>query len=487
MKNFKSLFTVFLTCVIVLLCGFFNENGAEAAQNTIRLGGSDRFDTSVKIADYGWKNSTNVVIADAQGNDAFADATAGTSLAYYLNCPILLTDIESTPDVVKNEIKKLGAKNVYIMGGTGVISSSQENSFKSEGYSVTRIAGTDRFDTACRAADILNSKSKISKVYIVPSDKFQYALIAAPYAAREGAAILFTGSGDKNMRSYINDRTRSEISKLGVKDAVVVGSYNVVPYDAVAQLENMGVSCLTIHGTTPQSVASSFMDANKGSGISISSDSFFADALSSSVLTARHNYNPLLVNTKLRYTLDDVSKPVLLFGGTGVVSDSLGNYIKDSAMAHDISNDEIYQLFSDSQVSLEDVMYSVDNKEQLENIITSDDGTEYVPVPDQYSSYEKIKDVISRYDTDDYAETQLGYLKNFYGYTFNGKTMSVLGNVGIGFYDLRNVLESREDVDNTTIRVSYNSYSSGGSNDYEKMIATLKFENNRWKISDIGD
>ncbi|CAB1262555.1 N-acetylmuramoyl-L-alanine amidase LytC [Clostridiaceae bacterium BL-3] len=483
MKNFKLAFTVFLACMMVLLCGFFNKSGVEAAQNVIRLGGTDRFDTSVKIADYGWKSSRNVVIADGQGNDAFADAVAGTSLAYYLNCPILLTNIVSTPDIVKNEIKKLGAENIYIMGGTGVISASQENSFRSEGYNVTRIAGTDRFDTACRAADILNSKSKISKVYIVPSDKFQYALIAAPYAAREGAAILFTGPGDENMRADVNGKTRSEILKLGVKNAVVVGSYNVVSYDVEAQLENMGLNCLTIHGTTPQSVASGFMDTNKGSGISISSDSFFADALSSSVLTARHNYNPLLVNTKLRYTLDDVSKPVLLFGGTGVVSDNLGNYIKDSAGAHDISNDEIYQLLSDSRASLEDVMYSADNKEQLENVITSDDGTKYVPTPDQYSSYDKVENFLSKYGTDDYVADELDSLGDFYGYTFNGNPVSVLGNVGINFYDFRNVLVTREDVDYTTIQAVYNRYDSSGI--YEKMYVTLKFQSNKWKISNL--
>lgn len=481
MKNFKTIFTVLLAFIIVFLWSSFNKNKAEALENAMRIGGTDRFDTSVKIADYGWKNSENVVIADGEGNDAFADAVTGTSLAYYLNCPILLTNISSTPDIVKSEIKKLGAKNIYIMGGTGVVSAFQEDSFKLQGYNVIRIAGVDRFDTACKAADILNSKSKINKVYIVPSDKFQYSLIAAPYAARDRAAILFTGP--TYMQADINGRTKSEISKLGVKNAVVTGSYNVVSYDAVAQLENMGVNCLTVHGTTPQSVASSFMDANKGSGISISSDSFFADGLSSSVLTAKRNYNPLLVNTKLRYTLDDISKPVLIFGGTGVVNDNLRNYIKDSSTAHDISNDELYQLYADSEVSMEDIMFSAANKEQSENVITSNDGTQYVPVPEQYDSYEKLKDIIKKYYADDYVKTKLEDLSNFYGHTFNGKTVSTWGNMGASFLDMNPVVLSRQNIDSSTIGVDYNEYGKDTGSYMDIVLITFKFENGRWKVS----
>lgn len=476
-----NLTLIFSLVAVLILFGAVSSHKVKAAsvqfQNTTRLGGTDRFDTSAKIARYGWKNSDNVVIADAQGNNAFADAVTGTSLAYNLDCPILLTNINSTPQVIKDEIKSLGVKNIYIMGGTGVVSKSQENSFKSSGYNVTRISGSDRFDTACKAADVLNSKSKIKGVYIVPPDKFQYALITAPYAARDGAAILFANTSSQygHMEGTMNSKTKNEISKLGVKGAVVVGSYNVVSYDMSAQLENMGVQCYTIHGTTPQSVAASFMDLGQGNGVSISSDSIFPDALSSSVLTAKYKYNPLLVNSKLRYTLDDTSKSALIFGGTGVVSDNLGNYIKNSSNAKDISNDELRQLYADSRVSMEDMMFSSSNREQSENAINYGE-LQYVPVPEQYNTYARIKDVLLNYDTDEYANT---ILNDFGLYNMNGKTVTAYGNLGDTFFYMNPVIIGRENIDSNTIKVKVRTLPE---DDIE--YVTFKFADNRWKVSD---
>lgn len=82
MKNLKLNFIAILTFFIaVFSCSMVQFNKVKAADlsqvQKARLGGSDRFDTSVKIADYGCKSSNNVVIADAEGNDAFADAVKG--------------------------------------------------------------------------------------------------------------------------------------------------------------------------------------------------------------------------------------------------------------------------------------------------------------------------------------------------------------------------------------------------------------------------
>lgn len=487
MKNIKLSFIALLTFFIaVFSCSMVQFNKVKAADlsqvQKMRLGGSDRFDTSVKIADYGWKNSNNVVIADAEGDNAFADAVTGTSLAYYLNCPILLTNVNSTPGVVKDEIAKLGVKNIYIMGGTGVVSKSQEDSFRADGYNTIRIAGSDRFDTACKAADVLNSKSKVKKVYIAPADKFQYSLIAAPYAAREGAVVLFT---DGDRYSDINSITKNEILKLGVENATVVGSYNIVSHEAEAQLEDLGVNCLRIHGTTPQSVASSFMNNNKNSnGISIASSKMFPDALSSSVITAKNNYNTLLVDSDLRYNLNDNVKSVLIFGGTASVSDDLKNYIKDANTAKDISNDEIYQLFADSWVSMEDIWYSADNKEQLKRVITTTDEEgnpkEYVPAPEQYNSDEKVRNVILNYDTDEYADQ---VLSDFNVGDIDGKIVIPYGQVGESFFDTKKILASRENIDDNTIQVTYDEYGASGAC-VDTILVTLKFENNTWKVSD---
>ncbi|OBR91420.1 N-acetylmuramoyl-L-alanine amidase LytC precursor [Clostridium ragsdalei P11] len=365
MKSVKLITIAFLTFLIAVSpCIILQPNKVKAASSQIeditRMGGANRFETSVKIAKQGWAHSDNVVLADAQGNDAFADAISGTSLAYYLDCPILLTNTNDTPNVVKDEISQLKAKNIYILGGTGVISNSQEENLKSNGYNVTRIAGSSRFDTACKAADILNSKSKIEKVYIAPADKFQYPLIAAPYAARENGVVLFTSGND------INEITKNEILKLGVKDVSIVGSYNIVSYDAEAQLESLGINCFRMHGTTPQGIASDFINVNgnNSNGVSIASSKMFPDALSGSVLTAKNNYNILLVDDGVRYTLNNNVKHAFIFGGREAVSDNLENYIKSAENSKDLAvTDALVPL------SAETAGYTID--------------TSYMPIYDQ--------------------------------------------------------------------------------------------------------
>ncbi|APM37722.1 cell wall-binding repeat-containing protein [Clostridium kluyveri] len=170
MKNKKLLALVLIVSLstsplILLKCNrAYAYSTSNGIQNVVRIGGTNRFDTSSKIAEHGWKQSDNVVLVGAQSDIDFADALAGTPLAYSLNAPILLTNIISTPDEINDEISKLKAKNIYILGGTGTVSQAQENIFKSEGYAVTRIAGATRYDTAIKIADELNNKSKLSVV-----------------------------------------------------------------------------------------------------------------------------------------------------------------------------------------------------------------------------------------------------------------------------------------------------------------------------------
>lgn len=53
--------------------------------------------------------------------DDFPDALAAGPLAYQLGAPILSTLSNHLPEYVKNEIVRLKAKNVIIIGGDGAV------------------------------------------------------------------------------------------------------------------------------------------------------------------------------------------------------------------------------------------------------------------------------------------------------------------------------------------------------------------------------
>lgn len=477
MKSMKLLSTILLLSILTSQGGSLGVNKVYAdsnqVQDVMRLGGTDRFDTSAKIASYGWNHADNVILADAEGNDAFADAITGTSLAYYLDCPILLTNVNSTPDVIKQEITKLGAKNVYILGGTGVVSKSQENLLKSSGYNVKRISGLDRYETACKAADELNSKSKVTKVYIAPGNSFQYALTAAPYAARENAAILFTDGNS------LDNTTKNELVKLGIKDVSIIGTYS--SYTIESQLKALGINYLRINGTTCQSVASNLMNVkgNNVSGMAVASDSIFPDALSGSVLAAKNNYSILLTGKNFNYTVNDNMKHAIIYGQTGAVSQSIENHIKNVGNTKDISDDEIYQLYENSQVVVEDILLSINRKEK----IYSDNGKLYFPTSEQYNTKEKIENSVSNYYTKDYIPH---IMKEIPFATINGRGVLPEGNIGWMFIDSKETLTSRKNIDSNTIEVQYR---ETGNKDFfiSNIEVILKFENNRWKISNVHE
>ena len=96
----------------------------------VRYGGSDRFETAAKVSAAGWSSSDSVVLASGSG---FADALAGVPFAYIKDSPILLTNADSLPTATVNEIVRLNARNIYILGGTTAVSSTLEESLRQGG------------------------------------------------------------------------------------------------------------------------------------------------------------------------------------------------------------------------------------------------------------------------------------------------------------------------------------------------------------------
>lgn len=94
-----------------------------------RIGGKDRYEVSINVAQYGMDNygldlST---IAVARG-DIFPDALSGAPLVNYFDAPILLTTSASLEPQVSSFLTNAGATDhVYILGGTGSVSKNTES------------------------------------------------------------------------------------------------------------------------------------------------------------------------------------------------------------------------------------------------------------------------------------------------------------------------------------------------------------------------
>src|SRR5699024_8205345 len=114
-----------------------------------RIKGKLRYDTAVEVSREGWAEADTVILA--QGEE-YADALTGAPLAHQLDAPVLLTPGDQLWPAAMDEIDRLNASNVVILGGTDAVSDRIANTLEAKGLTVERIFGSDRFETAEKIA-----------------------------------------------------------------------------------------------------------------------------------------------------------------------------------------------------------------------------------------------------------------------------------------------------------------------------------------------
>ncbi|PRY10049.1 cell wall-binding repeat-containing protein [Kineococcus rhizosphaerae] len=223
-----------------------------------RIAGADRFATAVessKLLEPTDGAATDVVIVNGY---ATVDGLTASYLAGLKSAPILYTDTAGVPAVTAAEIARLGAKNVWIIGGADRVPTAQENAWKAAGKDVTRIAGADRYQTAALVAeaggtategDNPNGNSP-EQVFIASGTSTADALAAGPVAWAKNYPILLTEAGS------LPKATSDALAALGTTDRVVLGSSSSVS-DAV-YAEAKGTSRLG--GTSRQDTATKIAD-----------------------------------------------------------------------------------------------------------------------------------------------------------------------------------------------------------------------------------
>ncbi|WP_409252056.1 cell wall-binding repeat-containing protein [Bacillus sp. SCS-153A] len=246
---------------------------------TERIMGETRYETAVEISKAGWESAETVVIARG---DSFPDALAGAPLAYKHNAPILLTDKGALTRVVKEEISRLGAKNVIILGGTGAVDNFVEYQLEGMGLDVERIGGKDRWETAANIAARLGGSPE--KAVMVNGNNFPDALAVAPYAARHGYPILLTGS-DQLPKATGN-------ALRGIDSTIVVGGEGVISANVFDDLSGAVRYSGTNRYATAGAIAEQLMPSYR---VFAATGTNFADALAGSVLAAKENAAMILV------------------------------------------------------------------------------------------------------------------------------------------------------------------------------------------------
>lgn len=281
-----------------------------------RIRGTNRYETSIEVSRQGWESADTVIIA--RGDD-YADALAGVPLAYHMDAPILLTPKNRLLGSTLDEIKRLGAKKVYILGGTGAVSDQILTDLGKAGLSAERISGKNRFETAVAIAKKM-APNGVDQVIIANGLNFPDTLSIASYAAKSGIPILLTTTNS------LSKATKDAIDQLGIKSTIVVGGKSAVSDNVKNSLPNATRISGANRFETNIEIAKVFGGNQKFIYLATGMD--FADALTGAVLAAKDDTGVLLVSRNLPnivkdYILEEKIVRINVFGGTVAVSDHI--------------------------------------------------------------------------------------------------------------------------------------------------------------------
>lgn len=207
--------------------------------------GWNRYETAIEISQGQWPNGSQYVII-ARG-DLWPDALGGSALAGVTQAPVLLTDSHELTPAVAEEITRLGATNVFVLGGNAAISSDVYDELQTlvgQGV-VTRLGGADRYETAeLVAAEVVARRGDgyDGMAFVATGENFADALAASPIAAANGWPVYLAP------HPRISDQTVDAMLDAGVTDCILLGGDAAMPEDTNVVILAAGFDALRIDG-----------------------------------------------------------------------------------------------------------------------------------------------------------------------------------------------------------------------------------------------
>lgn len=279
-RKYKWLTLVVLMCAIQIVLA----QTAYASPLIHRIAGYTQYDTSSDIAKEGWEQSDYAILAYGEN---FPDALAATPLAKKFNAPILLTEAQSLTPITKQTLQELKVKNVYLVGGTAVISSIVEKEVKDLGINVTRLAGVDRYDTAIELAKQLGD---VQETFVVSGEDYADALAISSIAARKNAPIILVP------RDHLTNSIMNYLSSNNITCTYLVGSTDQIG----ESVSNIFPNVERITGSDKYirnvAVLNRFNSSLELSRIFLATGNGFTDALAGSAYAAAESSPILLVD-----------------------------------------------------------------------------------------------------------------------------------------------------------------------------------------------
>ncbi|WP_010676960.1 cell wall-binding repeat-containing protein [Bacillus timonensis] len=179
-----------------------------------RIGGLNRYDTSVKIAEMMVANGANTKEAVIAYGRNFPDALAIAPYAAMNKIPILLSEQKKIPKEVKEYLGNV--RKTIVVGGETAIGSSVFNALPSP----KRISGKTRYETAVQVVNQLDLRSE--KVFVATGAQFADALTGSVLAAKNGGPILLV------QRYKVPNEVKELLTEGGINEFYILGGLGAI-------------------------------------------------------------------------------------------------------------------------------------------------------------------------------------------------------------------------------------------------------------------
>ena len=188
-----------------------------------RLGGSDRFETNLKVLKKLNLTGKDTILV-AYGLN-FADALSAASTGE----PIMLVNKKLSANQ-EAFVRTLGGNDTfYLIGGTSAIQLGVENTFKNvlKVGTVTRIKGDDRYETSSAVARAFYPDAE--EVLIASGDNFPDGLTGGVLAAAKGAPLMLVNKyNTADAAKYVKDKGVGLVTAIGGTTAITQTSHDEV-------------------------------------------------------------------------------------------------------------------------------------------------------------------------------------------------------------------------------------------------------------------
>ena len=285
------------------------ETPAQTTKATTRVAGVDRINTAVEVSKKYYNSAETVIIANYE---KFADSLSASALSKALKAPILLVQKDQLDSVVAQEINRLGAKNVVVIGGDHSVDKAKNSLSK---YNVQTIAGSDRYETSAKIAQEIIKRTGTTQAVIASGETFADALTVAPLANKNNMPILLVQPNN------IPKATQEVLKQI--KNTIIVGGEKTISKEVENKLPNATrIAGANRYETAKKIYEYGFKDRTE---VNIANGTNFADSLvigsiDCPILLAESNEVPESTKQAIK---DSKFEKVNVFGGENSIDESV--------------------------------------------------------------------------------------------------------------------------------------------------------------------